>query len=170
MYRHSVALLIMIASLLTVPVASAGSAPEDLPQGHRMITGVVTKKAGALVVTTPSGAIHQLNSNLARRHGQEPFKAGDEVIAVLDENNYIVDMHLKSREGTHQLVTGKLIHVGVMKKEIKLQTSDGEKVFPLNEQGLKTKGIEDGALVTIELNEAGAVIDIHRAAISSGKE
>jgi len=170
MYRHSVALLIMIASLLTVPVASAGTAPEDLPQGHRMITGVVTKKAGALVVTTPSGAIHQLNSNLARRHGQEPFKAGDEVIAVLDENNYIVDMHLKSREGTHQLVTGKLIHVGVMKKEIKLQTSDGEKVFPLNEQGLKTKGIEDGALVTIELNEAGAVIDIHRAAISSGKE
>ena len=170
MYRHSVALLIMIASLLTVPVASAGSAQEDLPQGHRMITGVVTKKAGALVVTTPSGAIHQLNSNLARRHGQEPFKAGDEVIAVLDENNYIVDMHLKSREGTHQLVTGKLIHVGVMKKEIKLQTSDGEKVFPLNEQGLKTKGIEDGALVTIELNEAGAVIDIHRAAISSGKE
>jgi len=170
MYRHSVALLIMIASLLTVPVAGAGTAPEDLPQGHRMITGVVTKKAGALVVTTPSGAIHQLNSNLARRHGQEPFKAGDEVIAVLDENNYIVDMHLKSREGTHQLVTGKLIHVGVMKKEIKLQTSDGEKVFPLNEQGLKTKGIEDGALVTIELNEAGAVIDIHRAAISSGKE
>jgi len=170
MYRHSVALLMMITSLLTVPVASAGSAPEDLPQGHRMITGVVTKKAGALVVTTPSGAIHQLNSNLARRHGQEPFKAGDEVIAVLDENNYIVDMHLKSREGTHQLVTGKLIHVGVMKKEIKLQTSDGEKVFPLNEQGLKTKGIEDGALVTIELNEAGAVIDIHRAAISSGKE
>ena len=170
MYRHSVALLIMIASLLTVPVAGAGTAPEDLPQGHRMITGVVTKKAGALVVTTPSGAIHQLNSNLARRHGQEPFKAGDEVIAVLDENNYIVDKHLKSREGTHQLVTGKLIHVGVMKKEIKLQTSDGEKVFPLNEQGLKTKGIEDGALVTIELNEAGAVIDIHRAAISSGKE
>jgi len=170
MYRHSVALLMMITSLLTVPVASAGSAQEDLPQGHRMITGVVTKKAGALVVTTPSGAIHQLNSNLARRHGQEPFKAGDEVIAVLDENNYIVDMHLKSREGTHQLVTGKLIHVGVMKKEIKLQTSDGEKVFPLNEQGLKTKGIEDGALVTIELNEAGAVIDIHRAAISSGKE
>ncbi|HKE62314.1 MAG TPA: hypothetical protein VKB33_07580 [Nitrospira sp.] len=163
-------MLMMITSLLTVPVASAGSAPEDLPQGHRMITGVVTKKAGALVVTTPSGAIHQLNSNLARRHGQEPFKAGDEVIAVLDENNYIVDMHLKSREGTHQLVTGKLIHVGVMKKEIKLQTSDGEKVFPLNEQGLKTKGIEDGALVTIELNEAGAVIDIHRAAISSGKE
>lgn len=87
---------------------------------------------------------------------------------VLDENNYIVDMHLKGKEGTHQLVTGTLIHVGMTKKEIKLQTPDGEKVFPLTEQGQKTKGIPDGALVTVELNEAGAVIDVHRADIGAG--
>ena len=106
---------------------------------------------------------------MARRHGQKPFKAGDEVVVVLDENNYIVDMHLKGKEGTHQLVTGKLIHVGMVNKEIKLQTADGEKVFPLTEQGQKTKGIPDGALVTVELNEAGAVIDVHRASTGSGK-
>lgn len=100
---------------------------------------------------------------MARRHGQEPFKSGDEVIVVLDENNYIVDMHLKGKEGTHERVTGKFIHVGMTKKEIKLQTPDGEKVFPLTEQGQKTKGIPDGAFVTVELNEVGAVIDIHRA-------
>ena len=49
------------------------------------------------------------------------------------------------------------------KKEIKIQTAEGEKVFPLTEQGQKTKGIADGTLVTIELNEVGAVIDVHRA-------
>lgn len=119
-------------------------------------------------MTTPNGAIHQLNENMARRHGQEPFKAGDDVIVVLDENNYIVDMHLKGKEGAHRQVTGKLIHVGRMKKQIKLQTPAGEQVFPLAEEGQKTKGMEEGELVTVELNEAGTVIDMHRADIGGG--
>lgn len=167
---YYIALPTLIGTLLIGPtVASAATETEDLPRGHSKFTTIVTKKAGALVVTTPNGATHQLNENMARRHGQKPFKAGDEVIVVLDENNYIVDMHLKGKEGTHQLVTGKLIHVGMTKKEIKLQTPDGEKVFPLTEQGQKTKGIPDGALVTVEVNEAGAVIDVHRAGTGSGK-
>ncbi len=164
------ALPAVIVSFLVVPIGvSAAPETDDLPRGHSKFTTIVTKKAGALVVTTPNGATHQLNENMARRHGQKPFKAGDEVIVVLDENNYIVDMHLKGKEGEHQLVTGKLIHVGMVKKEIKLQTADGEKVFPLTEQGQKTKGIPDGTLVTVELNEAGAVIDLHRADTGSGK-
>ena len=167
---HYIALPTLIGTLLIVPtVVSAATETEDLPRGHSKFTTIVTKKAGALVVTTPNGATHQLNENMARRHGQKPFKAGDEVVVVLDENNYIVDMHLKGKEGTHQLVTGKLIHVGMTKNEIKLQTPDGEKVFPLTEQAQKTKGIPDGALVTVELNEAGAVIDLHRAGTGSGK-
>ena len=156
---------VLAAFSIASPVAHAATGAEHLAQGHTQFTSVVTKKAGALVVTTPNGATHQLNENMARRHGQKPFKAGDEVIVVLDENNYIVDMHLKGKEGQHQQVTGKLIHVGRMKKQIKLQTPDGEKVFPLAEEGQKTKGMEEGELVTVELNEAGTVIDIHRADI-----
>ena len=62
-------------------------------------------------------------------------------------------------------MTGKLIHLGMLKKEIKIQTAEGEKVFPLTEQGQKQKGIADGTLVTIELSEVGAAIDVHRADI-----
>ena len=165
-----IALSMLIGTLLIGPVvASAASETEDLPPGHSKFTSVVTKKAGALVVTTPNGATHQLNANMARRHGQEPFKAGDEVIVVLDENNYIVDMHLKEKEGQHQFITGKLVHLGMNKQQIKLQTSDGDRVFPLMEQAQKTKGYPEGTLVTIELNEAGAVIDVHRADTGSGK-
>ena len=161
---QGIALPTLIGTLLIVPtVVGAAIGAEDHARGHTQFTSAVTQKAGALVVTTPNGATHQLNENMARRHGQEPFKAGDEVVVVLDENNYIVDMHRKGKEGTHQRVTGKLIHVGMTKQQIKLQTSDGEKVFPLTEQGQKTKGIPDGALVTVELNEVGAVIDVHRA-------
>jgi len=49
-----------------------------------------------------------------------------------------------------------------MKNQIKLITSEGEKVFPLERQEIKTGGIEEGAVVTVELNEAGTVIDLHR--------
>ena len=159
---------VLAAFSIASPVAHAATGAEHLARGHTEFTSVVTKKAGALVVTTPNGAIHQLNENMARRHGQEPFKAGDEVIVVLNENNYIVDMHLKGKEGTHRQVTGKLIRVGRMKKQIKLQTPAGEQVFPLAEEGQKTKGMEEGELVTVELNEAGTVIDMHRADIGGG--
>lgn len=163
------ALRMVIATVLIDPtLVSAAGGAEHLAQGHSEFTSVVTKKAGVLVVTTPNGAIHQLNENMARRHGQQPFKAGDEVVVVLDENNYIVDMHLKGQGGQHHFVTGKLIHVGRMKKQIKLQTADGEKVFPLAEEGQKTKGMGEGELVTVELNEVGTVIDMHRADTGSG--
>ena len=153
------------AMLLSLCATPALSTSDQLANGHRQITGVVTEKAGALVVTTPAGATHQINANLSRRHGHQPFKAGDEVIAELDENNYIVDMYLRGHEGQHQLVTGTIIHVGTTKKEIKLKTTDGERVFPLAEQGLKTKDLANGSLVTLELNEAGVVIDLHQADI-----
>jgi hypothetical protein len=167
---HALAVAVLIMILLAGPVAPpADAGPEDLPRGHRQITGVVTQKGGGLVVTTPAGATHQLNPNLSQRHGHQPFKAGDEVTAVLDENNYIVDMHLKGQKGTHQLITGTLVHVGKTKKEIKLQTPEGEKVFALVELGLKTKDLPNGTLVTVEVNEAGIVIDLHQADIGTGK-
>jgi len=160
---------VMVTFLILPAVASAAAETDSLSNGHTQFTSIVTKKAGALVVTTPNGATHQLNENKARRHGQKPFRAGDEVIVELDENNYIVDMHLKGKKGQHEQVTGTLIYVGKMKNQIKLQTSDGEKVFPLTEQGQKTKPIAEGTLVTIELNEVGAVIDLHPADIGGAK-
>lgn len=159
---------LMAVLLIGATVVTSAAETEVLPRGHSQFTSIVKKKAGALVVTTPNGATHQLNENMARRHGQKPFKAGDEVVVVLDENNYIVDMHLKGKEGEHEFVTGKLVHLGMTKRQIKLQTPEGERVFPLTEQAQKTKGIAEGALVTVELNEVGAVIDLHRAEADRG--
>jgi hypothetical protein len=48
-----------------------------------------------------------------------------------------------------------------------LQTAEGEKVFPLAEIGLKTKSLANGSPVTIEINEAGVVIDLHEADIGT---
>ncbi|MDQ6732956.1 MAG: hypothetical protein M3Z35_02395 [Nitrospirota bacterium] len=158
----NVILPMFIATLLVIPVAvkAESSGPS---QGHREVTAVVTaEKSGLLTVKLPDGSTMTLNSKNAERHGHAPAKVGDEVTLVLNENNAIIEAHPKGHEGTHKFVTGKLAYVGLMKNQIKLITSEGEKLFPLERQEIKTSGIEEGALVTVELNEAGTVIDLHR--------
>jgi hypothetical protein len=43
------------------------------------------------------------------------------------------------------------------------QLTEGERVFPLEKIEVKTSGIDEGSLVTVEVNEMGSVIDLHRA-------
>jgi hypothetical protein len=128
---------------------------------------VVTKSKGGLAIKTPQGTTYQLNENRAKAHGHESFKEGDQITFALDENNTLIDVHLKGQEGEHQYVTGKLIHLEKMQKEIKLATPEGERVFPLANLEVKTKGIKQGTAVTVEVNEAGTVIDVHPATASA---
>jgi hypothetical protein len=161
--NRNIGLSILVGTLLIMPVAvNAESGGHS--QGHREVTGVVTgEKSGVLTVKLPDGSSMSLNPKIAERHGHPTPKVGDEVTLVLNENNAIIDHHPKGDKGAHKFVTGKLAYVGLMKNQIKLITSEGEKLFPLERQEIKTGGIEEGALVTVELNEAGTVIDLHRA-------
>ena len=128
---------------------------------HKHFKGEVIEKGGTLAIKTQEGTTYQLSENEARRQGRE-FKAGDKVEVSVNENNAIVDVHLEGEKGAHKFVTGKLIHVGKMKKEIKLQTAEGDQSFPLLLQETKTGGLAEGTEVTVELNEAGTVIDLHK--------
>jgi hypothetical protein len=152
---------VLLAGMLVYCVTS-DSATAEHREIHKTLSGVVTKAAGGLAIKTAQGTTYQVNENQAKRHGHEPFKEGDQVTLVLDENNTLIDVHPKGQEGEHQYVTGKLIHLGKMQKEIKLATPDGEKIFPLATLEGKTKGINEGTAVTVEVNEAGTVIDVHR--------
>lgn len=156
-------LLAIIGTCLIMPVAAQAESGGP-SKGHREVTAVVTaEKSGLLTVKLPDGSTMTLNSKNAERHGHPTPKVGDEVTLVLNENNAIIEAHPKGHEGPHKFVTGKLAYVGLMKNQIKLITPEGEKVFPLERQEIKTGGMEEGALVTVELNEAGTVIDLHRA-------
>jgi hypothetical protein len=77
----------------------------------------------------------------------------------------VIDHHgaAKHMKGTHRLIFGKLIYAGLTKKEIKLQTPEGEKVFPLERMEVKTKPIAEGSQIVVELNEDGMVIDLRKA-------
>ncbi|MDQ6734347.1 MAG: hypothetical protein M3Z35_09580, partial [Nitrospirota bacterium] len=85
----------------------------------------------------------------------------------VNENNIVVDHHRQGTKAVHRFVTGKLVYVGLMKKQIKFWTPEREKVFPIERLDIKTGGIEEGALVTAEVNEAGTLIDLHRAHVHS---
>lgn len=128
--------------------------------GHRHYKGEVVEKAGNLAIKDETGSTYALSEREAHRQGRE-FKVGDKVDFTVNENNTVIDVHVAGEKGKHKHVTGKLLHVGLMKKEIKLQTAEGEQTFPLLLQETKTKALAEGAEVTVELNEAGTVIDLH---------
>ena len=141
----------------------ANSATDEQGESRKAVSGVVTKGQGKLAIKTPEGTTYQVNDNEAKRHGHEPLKEGDQVTLLVNANNSVIDVHLKGEKGEHQYVTGKLIHLGKMQKEIKLATPEGEKIFPLANLDVKSKGIKEGTVVVAEVNEVGTVIDVHRA-------
>jgi len=128
---------------------------------HKHFKGEVIEKDGGLAVKTKEGTTYQLSENEAHRQGRA-FKAGDKVEVSVNENNAIVDVHHEGEKSQHKFVTGQLVHLGKMNKEIKLKTAEGDQTFPLLLQETKTKDLPEGTEVTVELNEAGTVIDLHK--------
>ncbi len=135
---------------------------DTLSEGHRKVSGVVEEVRGDFVKVRTAKSILDLNQNSATQQGQPAYKVGDEVTIIMDENNSIIEAHLKGKEGHHHFYTGKLIYLNRMEKKIKLETIEGEKTFPLERLAIKTKRIDEGEVVTIEVNESGTVINLRQ--------
>lgn len=127
---------------------------------HLALHGQVTKiQSGVVFVKTPVGQ-YTINAKTAPADAA----VGDEVTLWLNDENMVIDHHgqHKNKAGAHRLLTGKLVYAGLTKKEIKLWTPEGEKVFPLDRMEVKTKPIAEGSKVTVELDESGTVIDLKK--------
>ncbi len=153
----------MVLSLLML--ASYGFADEGGSHSHAKggthmkVSGVVSKVEPKYITVKTTWGSLRITSDASPK----ALEVGEEVEMTMNENNTVIDVHRKGDPGhAHHFVTGKLVYVGKMKKEIKLSTPEGDKVFPLDRLETKTGGIEEGAMVTVELNEAGTVIDLHR--------
>ena len=156
----------MVLSLLMLaPYGYADQGGKHGPGGthgketHMKITGVVSKVQPKYTTIKTSWGSMTITSDSTPKN----LEVGEEVEMWVNENNTVIDVHRKGDPAhAHRFVTGNLVYVGKMKKEIKLLTPEGEKVFPLDRLETKTGGIEEGTTVTVELNEAGTVIDLHR--------
>ena len=82
-----------------------------LSEGHRKVSGVVEEVRGDFVKVRTATGILDLNQNSATQHGHAEYKVGDEVTIIMDENNSIIEAHLKGTEGHHHFYTGKLIYL-----------------------------------------------------------
>lgn len=128
--------------------------------GYRLKThGTVEKIESGIVFVKGPFALYRLSIKTAPRG----IAVGDEMDLWLDKENMVIDYHMKGHTQSHRLVSGKLIYVGRAKKQIKLWTPEGEKVFPLERLEVKARPIKEGTMITVELNESGTVIDLWKS-------
>lgn len=146
---------VMVVTLGAYPAQSKETAPL-----HRSLQGTVVEKGGALAVKVPDGTVYQLNTNRSLRHGHKPPQLGEEVTVVIDENNAVLEVHPKGSKMNHRFITGDIVSVGLRQGTITLKTAKGEQSFPLEKREMSAS-VRDGSTVTVEINEAGSVIDVH---------
>ena len=135
--------------------------PRTKPGYVIQVDGTVTKMDAALVyVKTPAAQYR-----LMKKYAPSEAAVGDEVSLWINEEGMVIDVHGKDKKqaGSHRLIFGRLIYTGPNKQQIKLQTPEGEKVFPLERMEVKTKPIAEGSNIVVELNEEGTVIDLRKA-------
>lgn len=159
MTRTTVILGSMVLSLsMAVPYAQAAESGGK-SASHMKISGVVSNMAsGITTVKTPWGTM-----KIATTLAPKGLEVGQDVEMQVNENNAVIDVHRKGEKGhAHRFVTGNLAYASPDKKEIKVWTPEGEKAIDVQTGKSKLSALEEGAPVTIELNEAGKMIDIHR--------
>ena len=162
-------LFVIPAALLIFPM-DAQSDPADpeeiahMKAGHKKVEGVVIDmKSGLYTVKTPTGATITLTESTAVRQGRDIPKVGDEMTVWVNEGNMVIDAHMKGESGKpHRFISGTLASIDNAKSQMTLSTSGGEKNFKLKPESRMFKDLAPGTQVTIELNETGEVIDLHK--------
>ena len=162
-------LLILSVVVLMIPLA-AQSDPVNLEEvdrmksGHQKVEGVVTEvKSGLYTVKTSTGATLTLTEAAAVRHGHSAPKVGDEMTLWVNEGNMVMDVRPKGQGGKGpRFITGTLASIDNGKSQMTLSTSAGERDFHLRPESRMFRDIAVGAEVTIEVNDRGEVIDIHK--------
>jgi hypothetical protein len=99
----------------------------------------------------------------AVRHGQSAPKVGDEMTLWVNEGNMVMAAHPKGQPGkTPRFITGTLSSIDNGNSQMTLATSGGKRGYGLRPESRMFRDIAVGSEVTIEVNEMGEVIDIHK--------
>jgi len=162
-------LFILPAAVLMIPL-EAQSDPADLGEvahmkaGHKKVEGVVSEvKSGLYTVKTSTGATLTLTESAAVRQGRDVPKVGDEMTLWVNEGNMVMDARLKGQPGkVPRFISGTLMSIDNGKSQMTLSTSGGEQGFSLRPESRMFRDIAVGTQVTLEVNDTGEVIDIHK--------
>jgi hypothetical protein len=155
--------------MLMAPLAAQAD-PADLEEvahmkaGHKKVEGVVTElKSGLIIVKSSTGATLTLTENTAARLGKPVPKVGDEMTLWINEGNMVMAAHPKGQPGkASRFISGTLASIDNGKSQMTLSTSKGERDYSLRPESRMFRDIAVGSEVTIEVNDTGEVIDIHK--------
>ncbi len=128
---------------------------------HLKVTGTIEKVQPEFLTVKTSWGHVRVFSPVKK----DDLKVGEEVEMQVSENNVVIDIHRKGdpAERPHRHVLGKLAYASTDRKEIKLWTPEGEKTFEVQSGRSQLAGLAEGTMISVELNEAGKAIDMHRA-------
>jgi hypothetical protein len=162
-------LFLIPAALLITPLAvhSNPADPEEVAHmkaGHQKVEGVVSEvKSGLYTVKTSTGATLTLTEAAAVREGHRAPKVGDEMTLWVNEGNMVMDARPKGQPGkVPRFITGTLASIDYGTSQMTLLTSGKERGYRLRPESRMFRNIAVGAEVTIEVNDTGEVIDIHK--------
>lgn len=147
-------------------VFADSASPEEMAHmkaGHQKVEGVVHEvKSGLYTVKTSTATTYALAESTLIRYGRDLPKVGDEMVLWIDEGNLVIDARKKGAPRmTSHFASGKLVSVDYERSQVVLATSTGEKSFQLKPESRMFTHYDAGTPVTIEINEAGEVIDLH---------
>jgi hypothetical protein len=162
-------LFILPAAVLVIPLEAQSDTadPEEVAHmnaGHQKVEGVVSEmKSGLYTVKTYTGATLTLTESAAVRQGRDVPKVGDEMTLWVNEGNMVMDARLKGQPGkAPRFISGTLTSIDNGKSQMTLSTSRGEEGFSLRPESRMFRDIAVGTHVTLEVNDTGEVIDIHK--------
>ena len=126
---------LVLSTLMMGAYGFADEGGKPATQVTRMkVNGVVSKvQSGLTTVKTSWGSM-----TIASATGPQKLEVGEEVEMTVNEGNIVIDVHRKGEPAHgHRYISGNLVYVGKMKREIKLWTPEGERVFPLERLEVK---------------------------------
>ena len=162
--------LFVIPAVMVMTPLEAQSDPADpeelvyMKAGHKKVEGVVTElNSGLIIVKSSTGGTLTLTEGAAFRQGKPVPKIGDEMTLWVNEGNMVMAAYPKGQPGkAPRFITGTLASIDNGKSQMTLSTSEGERGYSLRPESRMFRDIAVGSDVTIEVNEMGEVIDIHK--------
>ena len=161
---HSVLLGLCAMVLTTATAAMAADQPGKAGK-HRELQATVERIDAGVVILMEADHVrrHSLSPTQVERMRMTDIKIGDDVTLILNENNLIIDAHRTGMAGRgRHTLQGTFVAVDNSGKTVNVQTTDGLKALTVDSAAAgKMTGLKQGASLTVEVDEAGTVIDIH---------
>lgn len=122
------------------------------------VSGVISQMRSGLIMVTTSWGTMTIQSDALTE-----AKIGDEIIVWVNENNVVIDAYPKgAARPTHRWVRGNLTYTSGNQEAITLWTPEGKQDFIVKRNRSKFGSFAEGSPITVQLNDKGEVIDVHR--------